>query len=110
MGENELLKAISDMIDSKLQPLSDAIGTVDKRLGKIETRLDKVEARLDNLEVRLDKVETRLDNLEARLDKVEANMVTKDDLRRSENMILNELDRVQEKANQKFNNLRFEVV
>lgn len=103
MGENELLKAISDMIDSKLQPLNDAVGNVNKRLDKIETRLD-------NLETRLDRVEKRLDNLEARLDKVEANMVTKDDLHRSENMILNELDRVQEKTNQKFSNLRFEVV
>ncbi|HOV41773.1 MAG TPA: hypothetical protein PLM59_08275 [Oscillospiraceae bacterium] len=52
---NELLSAISIMMDSKLEPIN-------KRLDGIEQRLDKVEQRLDKVEYRLDKVELTLEN------------------------------------------------
>lgn len=68
MTDNELLQAISDMIDQKLEP-------VYKRLNNIEN-----------------------------------NMATKGDLVKSENMILSELDIIQEKTNQKFQNLKFKVM
>ena len=68
MTDKELLQAISDMIDEKLEPIY------------------------------------------KRLDNIENNMVTKNDLIKSENMILGELDTVQEKTNQKFQNLKFKVM
>lgn len=57
MSNNELLLAISKMMDDKLKP--------------IYVRLDKIEARLDGLEVRMDRLETRMDRLEARMDQAE---------------------------------------
>lgn len=55
-------------------------------------------------------IDEKLKPIYIRLDNIEKNMVTKADLRESENMILNELDTVQEKTNQKFNNLKLKVM
>jgi len=55
-------------------------------------------------------IDEKLKPIYTRLDNIEKNMVTKADLRESENMILNELDTVQEKTNQKFNNLKLKVM
>lgn len=96
MENHELLNAIAGLMDEKLTP--------------INKRLDTVEENITTINGRLDTIECRLDNIEGRLDNIETNMVTKEDLRAAENMILGELDTVQEKTNQKFENLRFEVV
>jgi predicted nucleic acid-binding Zn-ribbon protein len=117
MNENTLLQAISDLIDQKLEPITGTISTMNDRLnqmdvhlGKIDERLDKVEKRLDKVEKHLDKVEKHLDKVEERLDQIESTMATKDDLHKSENMILSEIDRVQEKTNRKFESLQFKVI
>lgn len=55
-------------------------------------------------------IDEKLKPIYTRLDNIDNNMVTKADLRESENMILNELDTVQEKTNQKFNNLKLKVM
>ena len=68
MDGQELLHAISDMLDEKLDA---GFGTVGKRLDGMDARLDKVEKRLDGVDARLDKVEKRLDGVDARLDRVE---------------------------------------
>ena len=96
MENHELLNAIAGLMDEKLRP--------------INQRLDRIESRLDTVEENIATINGRLDTIECRLDDIETNMVTKEDLRASENMILGELDTVQEKTNQKFENLRFEVV
>lgn len=117
MNENTLLKAISNLIDEKLEPITGTISTMNDRLNqmdthlcKIDERLDKMDARLDQVERRLDYVDKRLDKVEKRLDQIESVMATKDDLRKSENVILNEIDRVQEKTNRKFESLQFKVI
>lgn len=79
MTDNELLLAISEIMDKKIEPLKKDINEVKEtinndilpRLGRIEERLDRVEERLDRVEERLDRVEERLDKVEERLDKVE---------------------------------------
>ena len=68
MDGQELLHAISDMLDEKLDA---GFGTVGKRLDGMDARLDKVEKRLDGVDARLDRVEKRLDGVDARLDRVE---------------------------------------
>ena len=103
MENHELLNAIAGLMDEKLTPINKRLDTVEENITTINGRLDTIECRLDNIEGRLDTIECRLDN-------IETNMVTKEDLRAAENMILGELDTVQEKTNQKFENLRFEVV
>lgn len=55
-------------------------------------------------------IDEKLEPIYKRLDNIENNMVTKNDLIKSENMILSELDTVQEKTNQKFQNLKFKVM
>ena len=75
MSNEQLLQAIADIIDQKLdeklKPIYVRLDKIDDRLDKVEDRLDKVENRLDKIEDRLDKVENRLDKIEVRLDKVE---------------------------------------
>ena len=68
MDGQELLHAISDMLDEKLDA---GFGTVGKRLDGMDARLDKVEKRLDGVDARLDRVEKRLDGVDAWLDRVE---------------------------------------
>ncbi len=64
MDNEQLMQALSGLLDEKLQPIKD-------RLGKIEGRLDKIEGRLDKIEGRLDKVEGHMGKMEGRLNVVE---------------------------------------
>lgn len=54
MTDNELLLAISDMMDKKL----------DERLKPINDRLDKMDSRFDVLELKQDRTEKKLDDLQ----------------------------------------------
>ena len=110
MNENTLLQAISDLIDQKLEPITGTISTMNDRLNQMDVHLNKIDECLDKVEKRLDKVEKHLDKVEERLDQIESTMATKDDLHKSENMILSEIDRVQEKTNRKFESLQFKVI
>ena len=74
MDNEQLMQALSGLLDEKLQPIKDRLGKIEGRLDKIEGRLDNVEGRLDNVEGRLDKMKDRLDKIEGRLDKVEGHM------------------------------------
>lgn len=82
MTDNELLQAISTMIDQKLDPIKSDIADMKSEIADMKSEI--VDIKKD--------------------------MVTKEDLKNSENMILNEVDRVQEKTNEKFNNLKFRVM
>ena len=53
----ELLQAISDLMDQKLEPIS-------SRLGGIDRRLDKVDQRLDILEHKQDRTAKKLNSLQ----------------------------------------------
>lgn len=87
---------------------------LDERLNPINKRLDGMDKRFDGMDERLDRMDERLDSMDERLLNVENNMVTKDylekQLKKSENMILNEIDRVQEKTNEKFKNMQFSIL
>ena len=76
----ELLSAISNMLDEKLdkrfaafeQKLEAKIDTkIDENLMPIYSQLKDMNNRLDNIENRLDNLENRLDSLENRLKKLE---------------------------------------
>ncbi len=62
MTDNELLKAMSDMMDQKL----------DEKLQPITIRLDRVDERLDKMDDRFDKMDERLDKMDDRFDRLEA--------------------------------------
>lgn len=61
MTNSELLTAISEMFDAKLEA----------RLKPIEDRLDAIENRLDSLENRMTALENRIDALENNIDSLE---------------------------------------
>ncbi|MCM1208722.1 MAG: hypothetical protein NC309_07340, partial [Ruminococcus sp.] len=66
MSDNELLFAISNLMDIKLEPVYERLDRIDARLDKVEQRLDKVEYRLDKVEFTLENdVLPRLANIEA---------------------------------------------
>lgn len=79
MTNNELLLAISDIMDKKIKPietrmdsmeetLTERIDMVEKRL---DTKIDLLEERLEHLEERFDQMDTRVDHLEARFDQMD---------------------------------------
>ena len=75
MTDNELLLAISNMLDTKLKPLDVRLENLEDRLENLEDRLENLEGRLENLEGRLEQVEDRLEKLEGRLEQVEGQIV-----------------------------------
>lgn len=85
MDSNELLLAISSMMDQKLEPIYSRLDQMESRLGHVEERLDQVESRLDQMDSRLYNVEKQLVQTEGSL---RAALVE------SENLILEEVSRV----------------
>ncbi len=65
MDNQELLHAISSMMDKKLG------AWIGARFDGVDARFDKMEKRLDGMDVRFDKMEKRLDGMDARFDKME---------------------------------------
>ena len=61
MSDNELLLAISELMDKKLEA---GLKPVESKLDRMENRLDRMENRLDRMENRLDGMENRLDGME----------------------------------------------
>lgn len=49
MVDQELLQAISQLLDDKLKPVNQRLDTVDKRLDGIDQRLDRLEEDLDEV-------------------------------------------------------------
>ena len=83
MDGQELLRAISDLLDDRLGNRFEGIDArfdamekrmdgIDARLDGIDVRLDGIDARLDGIDVRLDRMEKRQDEMELRLEKVES--------------------------------------
>ena len=83
MDGQELLRAISDLLDDRLGNRFEGIDArfdamekrmdgIDARLDGIDARLDGIDARLDGIDVRLDRMEKRQDEMELRLEKVES--------------------------------------
>ncbi|RKJ22249.1 hypothetical protein D7X48_01495 [bacterium D16-50] len=68
MDNEQLMQALSGLLDEKLQPIKD-------RLGKIEGRLDKIEGRLDNVEGRLNVVEVLQRRTTKKLDDLRLDMM-----------------------------------
>ncbi|MEY8352571.1 hypothetical protein AALB39_04350 [Lachnospiraceae bacterium 54-53] len=54
MTDNELLLALSNMMDEKLKPLQDDIGTMQNSITTIETNLDDISRKVTALEMTLE--------------------------------------------------------
>ncbi|MCX4339938.1 MAG: hypothetical protein OSJ72_09860 [Lachnospiraceae bacterium] len=79
MANEELLLAISEMMDKKLaanlKPIENRLDRIEEHLDLIDVRLDRVEERLDKVEERLDHVEEKVNKIEGRVKRVESKVV-----------------------------------
>ena len=73
MGNNELLLAISDMMDQKLESINVRMDTMEDRLS---ARIDALDAKVDALDTRLsgriDALDAKVDALDAKVDALDA--------------------------------------
>ena len=79
MTDNELLLAISDLmekkLESKLEPIKNDIKELKTSVKNLEIRMDRLESRMDSLEARMDsfesEMESRMTSLENRMTRLE---------------------------------------
>ncbi len=68
MTNSELLAAISEMFDAKLdarlEPIENRLEALDNRLASVENRFEALENRFESLENRFEALETRSDSTE----------------------------------------------
>ena len=70
MADIELLHAIGQLLDVKLQPVHERLDRMDERLTNLEGQMTDVNTRLTNLEGQMTDVNTRLMNLEGQVSEV----------------------------------------
>ena len=71
MTDQELLQAIGQVVEAKLEPIRQDICEMKGSVQRLETRMDHLETKMDSLETRMDHLETRMDSLETRMDSLE---------------------------------------
>ena len=59
----EDMKALSDLIDKKIDPIYERLDGMDQRFDGIDKRLDGMDQRLDAMDQRLDNIEDTLEEL-----------------------------------------------
>ena len=67
MENDQLLQALSDMMDQKLQPINNRLDNMDNRLDNMDNRLNSMENRLNSMDNRLDGMGNRLEELESQV-------------------------------------------
>ena len=72
--EQKLEQKLDQKFDEKLKPIYARLDCMDERFDRIEERLDRVEERLDRVEERLDRVEERLDHMDEELGSLKLTM------------------------------------
>lgn len=75
MDNEQLMQALSGLLDEKLQPIKDRLGKMEDRLDKMEGRLDKVEGQLGKIEGRLNVVEVLQRRTTKKLDDLRLDMM-----------------------------------
>ncbi len=72
--DNELLLAISNLMDEKLKPIKEDIQGLIKKVTALEVRIANLEARMDKLEARVSKLERSMKQLNVRTSKLDCSM------------------------------------
>lgn len=93
MTDNELLLAISGIMDKKLQPINEQLENHTRKFETIDRRFDAVDKRLDGMDKRLDRMDERLDRMDERFDAMDRRL-TRVELRQ-ENEILPRLQNIE---------------
>lgn len=71
MDDNELLKAIAQIVQSETKPINERLDGMDKRFDALDVRLDGMDKRLEAVEDRLGGVENELTDVKERVTYVE---------------------------------------
>ena len=81
MTDQELLQAIGQVVEAKLDPvrqdiceLKGSIQRLDSRMDRLELNIDRLESRMDQLELNMDRLDSRMDQLESRIKQLELGM------------------------------------
>lgn len=68
MADNELLCAISNMLDMKLKP-------IDIRMERMEGHMEQMEGRIERIEAHMEQMEGRMEQMESRIERIEGQIV-----------------------------------
>ncbi len=86
MTDQELLQAIGQVVESKIDPLRQDIHDLKDSVQRLENRVDRLEAKVDQLEIRGGQLEARMDRLEEDVHGIHVYMDT--ELNRTLNLLL----------------------
>ncbi len=86
MTDQELLQAIGQVVESKIDPLRQDIHDLKDSVQRLENRVDRLEAKVDQLEIRVGQLEARMDQLEEDVHGIHVYMDT--ELNRTLNLLL----------------------
>ena len=101
MTNEELLSAISQMIQDFRKEVNERFERLEARMDRLEERMDRLEERMDRLEERMDRLEERMDRLEARMDSLEARVERLEAAQEETNERLAKLEAAQEETNER---------
>ena len=81
MTDQELLQAIGQVVEAKLDPvrqdiceLKGSVQRLDGRMDRLELNMDRLDGRMDQLELNMDRLDGRMDQLESRIKQLELGM------------------------------------
>ncbi len=76
MTDNELLLALSNLFDKKLQPIKEDISELKDRVASLETKVISLENRMASLETKVISLEDKIDTLDTRTRRLELQLET----------------------------------
>jgi len=68
MTDQELIQAIGQVVESKIEPLRKDIGELKNQVGQLEVLIDRLEVRMDQLETRVGQLETNVNGMRVYMD------------------------------------------
>ncbi len=68
MTDQELIQAIGQVVESKIEPLRKDIGELKNQVEQLEVRIDRLEVRMDQLETRVGQLETNVNGMRVYMD------------------------------------------
>ena len=74
MTDQELLQAIGQVVEAKLDPVRQDICELKGSVQRLDGRMDRLELNMDRLDGRMDRLELNMDRLDGRMDQLELNM------------------------------------
>ena len=72
--DNELLLAISDIMDKKLEPVTGAIEVMQNDLGNLQTNVDNLQTKVGNLQTKVENLQSNVDNLQTKVENLQTNV------------------------------------